>query len=112
MFKLEENYLEEDNPWKGILSATAFAVRSTYHTTLKHTPGQLVFGQDMILPIKHIANWEYIHQNKQRLIDKNSKAENAERKDHTYKIATKSYCAVGPKISMKHHMLVPIAYYK
>ena len=44
MFDLEENYVEEDNPWKGILSTTAFAVRSTYHTTLKHTPGQLVFG--------------------------------------------------------------------
>ena len=32
-FNLQENYLDEDDPWKGILAATAFAVRSTYHTT-------------------------------------------------------------------------------
>ena len=55
-FELETNYLDEDDPWKGILSATAFAVRSTYHTTLKKTPGQLVFGRDMIFSIKHVAN--------------------------------------------------------
>ena len=45
--------------WKGILSATAFAVQSTFHTTLQQTPGQLVFGRDMIFNIKHKANWEY-----------------------------------------------------
>jgi hypothetical protein len=38
-FELESNYLDEDDPWKGILSATAFAVRSTFHTTLRNTPG-------------------------------------------------------------------------
>ena len=50
-FELESNYLDEDGPWKEILSATAFAVRSTFHTTLRNTPGQLVFGRDMILNI-------------------------------------------------------------
>ena len=84
-FELEDNYLDEEDPWKGILSATAFAVRSTYHTTLKKTPGQLVFGRDMILNIKHVANWEYIRQNKQKLIEKNNKAENAKRVKHFYK---------------------------
>ena len=38
-FELENNYLDEDDPWIGILSATAFAVRSTFHTTLRSTPG-------------------------------------------------------------------------
>jgi hypothetical protein len=59
-FELENNYLDEDDPWKGILSATAFAIRSTLHTSLKSTPGQLVFGRDMIFNIQHIANWQYI----------------------------------------------------
>ena len=54
--------MDEDDPWKGILSATAFAVRSTYHTTLKKSPGQLVFGRDMILNIKHTENWDFIKQ--------------------------------------------------
>src|SRR5688500_15805739 len=84
-YELETNYLDEDNPWKGILSATAFAVRSTYHTTLKKMPGQLVFGRDMIFNIQHVANWEFIRQNKQRRIDKNNKAENAKPIAHQYK---------------------------
>src|SRR5687767_12351299 len=69
-FELETNYLDEDDPWRRILSATAFAVRSTYHTTLKKTPGQLVFGRDMIFNIQHVANWEFIRQNKQKVIEK------------------------------------------
>jgi transposase InsO family protein len=84
-FKLETNYLDVEDPWKGVLSATAFAIRSTYHTTLKKSPGQLVFGRDMIFNISHVANWELIRQNKQKLIDRNNKFENAKRVEHTYK---------------------------
>ena len=43
-FKLETIFLDTNDPWAGILAATAFAIRNTYHTTLKATPGQLVFG--------------------------------------------------------------------
>ena len=89
------NYLDEDNPWKGILSATAFAVRSTYHTTLKKSPGQLVFGRDMILNIKHTANWEYIKQQKQRLINKNNERENSKRVPHQYKAGDKALLKKG-----------------
>jgi hypothetical protein len=65
IFELESNYLDKDDPWKGILSATALAVRSTFHTSLQSTPGQLVFGRDMIFNIQHIANREYIKYRKQ-----------------------------------------------
>jgi transposase InsO family protein len=85
-FELEKNYMDEADPWKGVLSATAFAVRSTFHTTLKNTPGQLVFGRDMILNIKHEANWEFIRERKQRIIEKNNGAENAKRIPHTYSV--------------------------
>jgi cleavage and polyadenylation specificity factor subunit 1 len=88
-FELENNYLDEADPWKGILSATAFAVRSTFHTTLQNTPGQLVFGRDMILNVKHEANWEYIRARKQNIILKNNKAENAKRIPHTYTVGDK-----------------------
>ena len=88
-FELENNYLDEADPWKGILSATAFAVRSTFHTTLKQSPGQLIFGRDMMLNIKHEANWEFIRQRKQSIIDKNNEAENAKRIPHTYSVGDK-----------------------
>lgn len=85
-FELQDNYLDEENPWKGILSATAFAVHSTYHTTLKQSPGQIVFGRDMIFNIEHIANWEYIRASKQKIINKNNKIENSRRIPHAYSI--------------------------
>ena len=84
-FELEDNYLDEEDPWKGILSAAAFAIRSTYHTTLQKLPGQLVFGRDMIFNIKHKANWNYIKQRKQDIINQNNERENAKRIENTYK---------------------------
>jgi hypothetical protein len=88
-FELKKNYLDDNDPSKGILSATAFAVRSTFHMTLQNTPGQLVFGCDMILKVKHEANWEYIRAQKQNILLKNKKAENAKRIPHTYNIGDK-----------------------
>ena len=41
----------------GILSATMFAVRATYHITLQASLMQLLFVWDAILNIKHVANW-------------------------------------------------------
>ena len=84
-FELESNYLNEEDPWTGILAATTFAVRSMHYTTLKKTPGQLVFGQDMIFNIQHVANWEFIQQKKQCCIDKNNKAKHAKCIGHQYK---------------------------
>jgi hypothetical protein len=85
-FELESNYLNEDDPWKGILSATAFAVRSTFHTSLQSNPGPIVFGRDMIFNIQHIANWESIKQRKQKITNLNNKKENAKRVQHVYQV--------------------------
>ena len=84
-FELEKFYLDEDDPWKGILSVTVFAVRATIHTTLQNTPEQLIFGRDMILNVNHVANQEHIKPRKQSLIDKNNKHEDAKRLPHIYK---------------------------
>ena len=78
--------IDENDPWSGILSAVMFAIRSTYHTTLEATPMQLVFGRDAILPIFHIADWKYIQDKKQRLINYNNKRENSKRIPHIYKV--------------------------
>ncbi len=78
--------VDETDPWAGILAATMFAVRATYHTTLQASPMQLVFGRDAILNIKHVTNWEHIRQRKQSRINENNKRENAHRKVHEYEI--------------------------
>ena len=94
-FELQDNYLDEKDPWSGIIQATAFAVRSTYHTTLQKTPAQLVYNRDMILDIEHVANWEYIRQRKQEIINKNNSRENSKRKPHKYKVGDSILLAKG-----------------
>jgi hypothetical protein len=50
----------------GILVAIAFALRSMYHTTLQATPGQLIFGRDMVLNVQHLTDWTAIKAHKQQ----------------------------------------------
>ena len=80
------NDLPQHDPWKGMLAATMFAVRSTFHTTLQATPAQLVFGRDAILNTQFEANWHLIKHNKQKRIIANNKTENKSRIPHTYNI--------------------------
>ena len=63
-FELEEKELDENDPWSTFLSATVFAIKSTYHTVLDATPGQIVFGRDMVLPIRFKADWAAIIKRK------------------------------------------------
>ena len=75
-FNLQYNYLDEDDPQSGILSATSFAVKIMYHTTLQVTPGQMVLGHDMILNTEFIADWKAISLHKQIIINNNNQLEN------------------------------------
>ena len=55
-FNLKNNYLDEDDPWSGILAATSFVVCSTYHTTLQATSGQLLFGHYIVINAPFISD--------------------------------------------------------
>jgi hypothetical protein len=39
------------------LDNAAWAIRSTYHTVLKTSPGAAVFGRDMLFDIPIMADW-------------------------------------------------------
>ena len=85
-FSVQSNEgLNEESPWKGILSAIAFGVRATLHTTTQATPMQLVFGRDAIINLTHKANWCYIRDRKLRIIKLNNEKENAKRFPYNYK---------------------------
>jgi hypothetical protein len=72
-FQLQDKpYCDPDDPWGGILVAIAFALRSMYHTPLQSTPGQLVFGRDMVFNIQHLTDWTAIKAHKQQIICKNN----------------------------------------
>ena len=44
-FESQDDFLDDDDPWKGILSATSFAIRSTCHTTLQKNTRPISFWQ-------------------------------------------------------------------
>ena len=92
---VENTYIDVDseNPFQELLASVAYAIRSTYHTTLKATPAQLVYGRDMIQPVQYVAEWDLIRKNKQKIIDKNNVKENSTRVDYDY--------VVGQKVLLK-----------
>ena len=83
-FELEERELDTHNPWDEFLTSAAYAIRSTHHTTLQASPAQLVYGRDMLLPVKFVADWTRIQQQKQMSINKSNEAENKKRIRHKY----------------------------
>ena len=69
----------------------AWAIRSTYHTVLKLSPGTAVFGRDMLFDISYIADWTAIGQRRQLLVDQSNARENARRIDFDYAVGQRSY---------------------
>jgi hypothetical protein len=49
----------------------------------------LVFGRDMVLPIKFMADWGEIEQQRQNEMGRNNIRENASRISHDYKVGYK-----------------------
>jgi hypothetical protein len=54
-----------------------------------YAPGKLVFGRDMLLPIKSMTDWGTIEQQRQKEMGRNNKRENASRISHDYKVGDK-----------------------
>ncbi len=71
------------------LSDATWAIRSTYHTVLKASPGAAIFGQDMLFDIPFIADWQKIGEHRQRLTDLYNAHENQGRIDYDYKVGQK-----------------------
>jgi hypothetical protein len=71
------------------LSDATWAVRFTYHTVLKVSPGAAIFGQDMLFDIPFIADWQKIGEHRQQLTDFNNAHKNKGRIDYDYKVGQK-----------------------
>jgi len=71
------------------LTDAAWAIRSTYHTVLKSTPGAAIFGRDMLFDIPYLADWNAIGRRRQNLVDHNAALENAKRVDYDYVVGQK-----------------------
>ncbi len=58
------------------LDNAAWAIRSTYHTVLKASPGVAIFGRDMLFDIPFVADWRKREQ-RQSLTNRGNQQENA-----------------------------------
>jgi hypothetical protein len=67
----------------------AWAIRSTYHTVLKASPGAAIFGRDMLFDVPFIADWNKIGEYRQRQTDLGNERENKTRVDYDYKVGEK-----------------------
>ena len=59
-YNIKNTYMDEDDPWSGILAAESFKICSTVNRLKCYIPLQLLFGHDMIIPIKYTVYWELI----------------------------------------------------
>jgi hypothetical protein len=63
-----------------------WAICSTFHTTLGATPGQLVYGRDMLFDLSFKANWKNIKERKMARIEDSNQRKNAKQISHTYRV--------------------------
>lgn len=47
--------MKDSNPWENILMSILFATSCAVQMTSQMTPGQMVFGRDVILHATHVA---------------------------------------------------------
>jgi hypothetical protein len=67
----------------------AWAIRSTYHTVLKASPGAAIFGSDMLFDVPFIADRKQIGEYMQRQTDRSNERKNKTRVDFDYKVGDK-----------------------
>ena len=85
-FNIYQTYVGKNDLWTGILAAASFAVLSTNNRQKCYSLGQLLFGRDIILLIKHKVDWELVRQKNQAQINKYNIRENRHRVDYDYKV--------------------------
>ena len=81
--------MDDKDPFEEFISATVYAIVSTYHTTLQATPGQVVFGKDLLIPMQFNVNWARIAFRKQNTIHQSNHRENKRRHPYRYKVGDK-----------------------
>ena len=80
-----------------ILAAVAWGLRSTYHSVLRASPGQVIFGRDMVINAAYAANWKIINDRRAKQTISNNTRKNSKRIEHTYRRDDQVYIIVDEK---------------
>jgi hypothetical protein len=99
VYELKEYEFPHGDPWSNVLASATWAICSMFHTTLGATPGQLVYGQDMLFDLSFKANWKSIKERKMAQIEESNQRKNTKRISHTY--------CVGDLVSKDRNQLQP-----
>jgi hypothetical protein len=90
-FDLDNQELDEHDPFGEYLALVAWTILCTYHTMLEAMPGQLVYRRDMILDIPYTTSWGKINSRKQELIAKSNERENNKRFNFSHVVGDKVF---------------------
>ena len=66
---LDMSPIVNDTMIQDFLVDASWAIRSTYHTVLKSTPGAAIFGRDMLFDIPFVADWNEIGCRRQEQVE-------------------------------------------
>lgn len=72
------------------LTNAAWAIRSTHHSVLDASPGQAIFGRDMLFDIPFLCDWSEIGRRRQKLVDRSNQRENRKRVPFDYEVGQKA----------------------
>jgi len=81
---VDENLIDE------FLTDAAWAIRSTHHSVLGASPGQCIFGRDMLFDIPFLCDWSDIGKRRQQLVDRSNARENKKRVPFDYTVGSKA----------------------
>ena len=79
-YNIKNICIDKYDPWSVIFEVTAFTIRLSENGFKSYTPGQLMFRRDIILPIKHTADWGLMCQRNQTQINNDKIRENNRRR--------------------------------
>ena len=65
------------DPWVETLAYIAWVVGASYHHTIMPTPGQAIFGIDLLFNLVSVIDWRVVTAGKQHQVDIYNVRENA-----------------------------------
>ena len=76
----------DDVTINAVLKNVAYGLRATYHSSIAASPGQLVFGRNMVINSIYLANWKNLATRRQTQIHHNNVSKNKSCISHDYNI--------------------------
>ena len=77
-FELEERDIDkvDKDPFEEYLTMASYAIRCIFHTTHRHSPGELEFGRGIFMSVPVSIDWNQIKEQKQKAFCKSNQREN------------------------------------